>query len=49
MKFVLFLSIMMTGLVDKCAKICINEVVRLHEIPVSIVLDGILGLPPDFG
>jgi hypothetical protein len=49
MKSVLFLSIMMTDPVDKLAKIYINEVVRLHEIPVSIVLDGNLGLPPDFG
>jgi hypothetical protein len=39
MKFVLFLPIMMIDLVDKLAKIYINKVVRLHEIPKSIVLD----------
>jgi hypothetical protein len=36
-KSMLFLPIKMTDLVDKLAKIYINEVVRLHEIPVSIV------------
>ena len=36
-KSMLFLPIKMTDSVDKLAKIYINEVVRLHEIPVSIV------------
>jgi len=39
MKSMLFLSIKMTDLVDKLAKIYINEVVRLHRILISIVLD----------
>ena len=39
MKFTLFLPIKMTDSVDKLAKIYINEVVRLHGIPVSIVSD----------
>jgi hypothetical protein len=38
-KSALFLPIKMTDSVDKLAKIYINEVVRLHGIPVSIVLD----------
>ncbi|XP_061948281.1 uncharacterized protein LOC133671532 [Populus nigra] len=38
-KSALFLPIKMTNLVDKLPKIYINEVVRLHGIPVSIVLD----------
>jgi hypothetical protein len=39
MKSALFLPIKMTNSVDKLAKIYINEVVRLHGIPVSIVSD----------
>jgi hypothetical protein len=39
MKSALFLPIKMTDLVDKLAKIYINEVVRLHGILVSIVSD----------
>jgi hypothetical protein len=39
MKSVLFLPIKMTDSVDKLANIYINEVVWLHGIPVSIVLD----------
>jgi hypothetical protein len=38
-KSTLFLPIKMTDLVDKLAKIYINEVVRLHGIQVSIVSD----------
>jgi hypothetical protein len=38
-KFVLFLPIKKIDLVDKFAKIYINEVVRLHGIPISIILD----------
>jgi len=38
-KSVLFLPIKMTDSVDKLANIYINEVVWLHGIPVSIVLD----------
>jgi len=38
-KSALFLPIKMTDSVDKLAKIYINEVVRLHGIPVSIVSD----------
>jgi hypothetical protein len=29
----------MTDPVDKLAKICVNEVVRLHGVPLSIVSD----------
>jgi hypothetical protein len=39
MKSALFLPIKMTNSVDKLAKIYINEEVRLHRIPVSIVSD----------
>jgi hypothetical protein len=38
-KSALFLPIKMTDLVDKLAKIYINEVVRLHKILISIVSD----------
>jgi hypothetical protein len=38
-KFGLFMPIKMINSVDKLAKIYINEVVRLHGIPVSIVSD----------
>jgi len=38
-KSALFLPIKMTDSVDKLAKIYINEVVQLHEIPVSIISD----------
>jgi len=38
-KSALFLSIKMTDSVDKLAKIYINEVVQLYEIPVSIISD----------
>ena len=38
-KSTLFLPIKMTDSIDKLAKIYINEVVRLHEILVSIVSD----------
>jgi len=38
-KSTLFLPVKMTDLVDKLAKIYVNEVVRLHGVPISIVLD----------
>jgi hypothetical protein len=38
-KSVLFLPIKMTDSINKIAKVYINEVVRLHEILVSIVSD----------
>lgn len=37
-KSALFLPMRMTNLVDKLAKLYVNEVVRLHGVPVSIVL-----------
>jgi len=39
-KSILFLPVKMTDLVDKLAKIYMNKVVRLHEVPISIVSDG---------
>jgi hypothetical protein len=38
-KSALFLPVKMTDLVDKLAKIYVNEVVRLHGVPISIVSD----------
>jgi len=34
-----FIPVKMTNPVDKLAKIYVNEVVRLHEVPISIVSD----------
>lgn len=36
-KSALFLPMKMTDLVDKLAQLYINEVVRLHGVPISIV------------
>jgi len=36
-KFALFLPVKMTNPIDKLAKIYVNEVVRLHGVPVSII------------
>jgi hypothetical protein len=38
-KSVLFLPMKMTDLVDKLAKLYVNEVIRLHGVPVSIISD----------
>jgi hypothetical protein len=38
-KFALFLPVKMTDPVDKLAKMYVNEVVRLHGVPISIVSD----------
>ena len=38
-KFALFLPMKMTDLVDKLAKLYVNEVIRLHGVPVSIISD----------
>jgi hypothetical protein len=35
-----FLPVKMVDLVEKLAKLYVNEVVRLHEVPMLIVLDG---------
>jgi hypothetical protein len=37
MKSALFLPTKMTDLVDKLAKLYVNEVIRLHGVPLSIV------------
>ena len=36
-KFIIFLPIKMTNLVDKVAKLYVDEVFRLHEVLVIIV------------
>jgi hypothetical protein len=36
-KSALFLLMKMTDLVDKLAKLFIDDVVRLHEVPISII------------
>jgi hypothetical protein len=36
-KSTLFLPMKMTKMIDKLARIYINEVIRLHGIPISIV------------
>jgi len=41
-KSVLFLPIKMTDLVDKLTKLYVDEVVRLHGVKVSIILDKTL-------
>ena len=38
-KSVLFLPMKMTDSVDKLTKLCVNEVIRLHGVPVSIISD----------
>ena len=38
-KSALFLPIKMTNLVDKLIRVYMKKVVRLHGIPISIVLD----------
>ena len=38
-KSALFLPVKMTDLVDRLAKMYVNEVVRLHGVPISIVSD----------
>jgi hypothetical protein len=35
----LFLSMKMTNLVDKLAKLYVDEVIKLHGVPVSIISD----------
>jgi hypothetical protein len=35
----LFLPIKMTDSVDKLAKLYVNEVIRLHGVPISIMLE----------
>jgi hypothetical protein len=39
MKCVLFLPMKMTDSVDKLAKLYVNEVIKLHGVPVSIISD----------
>jgi len=36
-KFVLFFPMKMIDLVDKLAKLYVNEVIRLHRVPMSII------------
>jgi hypothetical protein len=38
-KSALFLPLKMTDSVDKLAKLNVNEVIRLHGVPVSIISD----------
>jgi hypothetical protein len=38
-KSVLFLPMKMTDSVDKLTKLCVNEVIKLHGVPVSIISD----------
>jgi len=38
-KSALFLPMKMTDSVDKLAKLYVNEVIRLHGVPVSIISD----------
>jgi len=38
-KSALFLPMKMTDSVDKLAKLNVNEVIRLHGVPVSIISD----------
>ena len=38
-KSALFLPMKMTDSVDKLAKLYVNEVIRLHGVPISIILD----------
>ena len=38
-KSALFLPMKMTNLVDKLAKLYVDEVIRLHGVPVSIISD----------
>jgi hypothetical protein len=38
-KFAFFLQVKMTDPVDKLTKMYVNEVVRLHGVPISIVSD----------
>ena len=38
-KSVLFLPVKMTDLIDKLAKLYVNEVIILHGVPISMVSD----------
>lgn len=38
-KYALFLLIKMMDFMDKLAKLYVNKVIRLHGVPISIVLD----------
>jgi hypothetical protein len=38
-KSALFLPMKMTDSVDKLAKLYVNEVIRLHGVPISIISD----------
>jgi len=38
-KSALFFPIKMTDSVDKLAKLYVNEVIKLHEVPISIISD----------
>jgi len=38
-KSALFLPIEMTDVIDKLTRMYVNEVVRMHRIPISIVSD----------
>lgn len=38
-KSALFLPLKMTDLVDKLTRLYVNEVVKLHKAPISIVFD----------
>jgi len=48
-KIVLFFPIKMTNSVDKLARMYVNEVVKLHDVLVSIVSDRDLDLHHDCG
>jgi len=38
-KYALFFPLKMTDLTDKLAKLYVDEVIRFHGVPVSIILD----------
>jgi len=48
-KSTLFLPMKMTDLVDKLAKLYVDEVVRLHRVPISIVFYRDLRSLHDYG
>jgi len=48
-KSTLFLPMKMTDLVDKLAKLYVDEVVRLHRVPISIVFYTDLRSLNDYG
>lgn len=45
----MFLPVKMTNVMDKLANFYVNKVIRLHGVPISIVLNRVLRFTPRLG